>query len=150
MRTRACIIKKSSEQSLYFRDICRRTKALRNTTNFYIRNTYTGIVKSPEERTHNETEVLHFVFTGIQKYNARREELYVRDMRKARLTGGLRGHTAAMRAVRRAKSAAYPSRENRMLSYEILDAVFKFTDNPDYRRLPAQVNQAAMKTSCVL
>ena len=145
MRTRACIIKKSSKQGLYFSDICRRTKALRNTTNFYIRNTYTGIAKSPEERTHNETEVLHFVFTGIQKYNARKEELYVRDMWKAHLTGGLRGHTAAMRAVRRAKPAAYPSRGNRMLSYEILDAVFKFTDNPDYRRLPAQVNQAAMK-----
>ena len=145
MRTRACIIKKNSEQGLYFSNICRRTKALRNTTNFYIRNTYTGIAKSPEERTHNETEVLHFVFTGIQKYNARKEELYVRDMWKARLTGGLRGHTAAMRAVRRAKSAAYPSRENRMLSYEILDTVFKFTDNQDYRRLPAQVNQAAMK-----
>ena len=145
MRTRACIIKKSSEQGLYFSDICRRTKALRNTTNFYIRNTYTGIAKSPEERTHNETEVLHFVFTGIQKYNARKEELYVRDMWRARLTGGLRGYTAAMRAVRRAKPAAYPSRRNRMLSYEVLDAVFKFTDNPDYRRLPAQVNQAAMK-----
>ena len=145
MRTRACIIKKNSKQGLYFRDICRRTKALRNTTNFYIRNTYTGIVKSPEERTHNETEVLHFVFTGIQKYNARKEELYVRDMWKARLTGGLRGHAAAMRAVRRAKPAAYPSPGNRMLSYEVLDAVFKFTDNPDYRRLPAQVNQAAMK-----
>ena len=145
MRTRACIIKKNSEQGLYFSGICRRTKALKNTTNFYIRNTYTGIVKSPEERTHNETEVLHFVFTGIQKYNARKEELYVRDMWKARLTGGLRGHTAAMRAVRRAKPAAYPSPENRILSYEVLDAVFKFTDNPDYRRLPAQVNQAAMK-----
>ena len=145
MRTRACIIKKGSEQGLYFSDICRRTKALRNTTNFYIRNTYTGIVKSPEERTHNETEVLHFVFTGIQKYNARKEELYVRDMWKARLTSGLRGHTAAMRAVRRAKPAAYPSRGNRMLSYEVLNAVFKFSDNPDYRRLPAQVNQAAMK-----
>ena len=145
MRTRAYIIKKNSEQGLYFRDICRKTKALRNTTNFYIRNTYTGIVKSPEERTHNETEVLHFVFTGIQKYNVRKEELYVRDICKARLTGGLRGHTAAMRAVRRAKPAAYPSPGNRMLSYEILDAVFKFTDNPDYRRLSAQVNQAAMK-----
>ena len=122
MRTRVCIIKKNSEQGLYFSGICRRTKALRNTTNFYIRKTYTGIVKSPEERAHNETEVLHFVFTGIQKYNARKEELYVRDMWKARLTGGLRGHTAVIRAVRRAKPAACPSPENRMLSYEVLDA----------------------------
>ena len=53
--------------------------------------------------------MLHFVFTGIQKYNARKEELYVRDMWKARLTGGLRRHTAAMKTIRRAKPAAYPS-----------------------------------------
>ena len=57
----------------------------------YIRNTYTGIMKSPEERTHNETEVLHFVFTGIQKYNARKEELYIRDMWKAALQAACTG-----------------------------------------------------------
>ena len=87
----------------------------------YIRNTYTGIVKSQEEHTRNETEVLHFVFTGIQKYNARKEELYVRDMWKARLTGGLRRHTAAMKAIRRVNHA-YPSPKNRMLDYEALNA----------------------------
>ena len=145
MRTRACIIKKNSEQGLYFRDICRRTKALRNTTNFYIRNTYTGIAKSPEERTHNETEVLHFVFTGIQKYNAHKQVLLEKDMGKARMAGGLTGHAAMRRALRRAESVPYPSRKNRVLTYKVLDAVFKFTDNPDYKRLPAQVNQAAMK-----
>ena len=64
-----CIIRKDTPAGLYFGDICRKTKALRNTTNFYIRNTYTGIAKSPEERTHHETEVLHYVFTGIQKCN---------------------------------------------------------------------------------
>ena len=145
MRTRACIIKKNSEQGLYFSNICRRTKALRNTTNFYIRNTYTGIAKSPEERTHNETEVLHFVFTGIQKYNAHKQVLLEKDMGKARMAGGLTGHAAMRRALRRADPVLYPSRKNRVLTYKVLDAVFKFTDNPDYRRLPAQVNQAAMK-----
>ena len=38
---------------------------MRNTANFYIRNVMTGLRKSPEERTANETEVLHFCFTGI-------------------------------------------------------------------------------------
>lgn len=42
-------------------------RCMYNTANFYIRNTMTGIRKSPEERTANETEVLHYVFTGIQK-----------------------------------------------------------------------------------
>ena len=79
MRTRACIIRKDSKPGRYFSDICCRSKALRNTTNFYIRNTYTGIMKSPEERTHNETEVLHYVFTGIQKYNAHKLVLLAGD-----------------------------------------------------------------------
>ena len=45
------------------------TRCMRNTANFYIRNVMTGLRKSPEERTHAETEVLHEVFTGIQKAN---------------------------------------------------------------------------------
>ena len=84
MKTRTCIIRKDTPAGLYFGDICRKTKALRNTTNFYIRNTYTGIAKSPEERTHHETEVLHYVFTGIQKYNVHKEALFFRDLKKAR------------------------------------------------------------------
>ena len=75
MKTRTCIIKKDTPAGNYFGDICRWSKALRNTTNFYIRNTYTGIMKSPEERTNNETEVLHDVFTGIQKYNEHKKVL---------------------------------------------------------------------------
>ena len=81
MKTRACIIRRKTPAGAYLGEICRRSKALRNTTNFYIRNTYTGIVKSPEERTHNETEVLHFVFTGIR-------------------TSGRRGRQAAFPATR--------------------------------------------------
>ena len=145
MRTRACIIKKDTAAGMYFADICRRSKAMRNTTNFYIRNTYTGIVKSPEERTHNETEVLHYVFTGIQKYNAHKLVLFKKDIWKARLTGGLCGHTAVYRAIKRAEPVPYPSRKDRMLTYEVLDAVFKFTENPVYYSLPAQVNQNAMR-----
>ena len=145
MRTRACIIRKDSKPGRYFSDICCRSKALRNTTNFYIRNTYTGIMKSPEERTHNETEVLHYVFTGIRKYNAHKLVLLAGDVWKARLTGGLAGHTAMRKALRRAEPAPFPSRENRMLTYELLDAVFKFTENPVYYSLPSQVNQNAMR-----
>ena len=39
MKTRICIIKKDTPAGNYFGDICRWSKALRNTTNFYIRNT---------------------------------------------------------------------------------------------------------------
>ena len=145
MKTRACIIRGKTPAGAYLGEICRRSKALRNTTNFYIRNTYTGIVKSPEERTHNETEVLHFVFTGIQKYNAHKRVLLSQDVRKAGQAGGLSGHAAVRRALKRAEPVPYPARDNRMLTYEVLDAVFKFTQNPVYYSLPAQVNQNAMR-----
>ena len=52
-----------------------------NTANFYIRNTMTGIKKSPELRTSNEVEVLHDVFTGIQK--ARQETSNIRKIWKS-------------------------------------------------------------------
>ena len=145
MRTRACIIRKDSKAGRYFSDICCKSKALRNTTNYYIRNTYTGIMKSPEERTDNEKEVLNNVITGIKMYNEHKLVLLKKDIWKARLTGGLEGHTAVLKALKRSEPVRYPSRENRMLTYEVLDAVFKFTKDPAYYSLPAQVNQNAMR-----
>ena len=99
MKTRTCIIKKDTPAGSYFGDICRWSKALRNTTNFYIRNTYTGIMKSPEERTNNETEVLHDVFTGIQKYNEHKKVLLERDLRKARREDGSMDPEAVRKAL---------------------------------------------------
>ena len=54
----------------YFQANTADAKCMYNTANFYIRNTMTGLRKSPEERTHSEIEALHYVFTGIQKANA--------------------------------------------------------------------------------
>lgn len=41
---------RNSAAALYFSATCRNVKNLRNTANFYIRNTMSGIRKSPEER----------------------------------------------------------------------------------------------------
>ena len=90
MRTRACIIRKDSKAGRYFSDICCKSKALRNTTNFYIRNTYTGIMKSPEERTDNENEVLHNVITGIKMYNEHKLLLFKRTSGRPALQAALR------------------------------------------------------------
>ncbi len=63
---------------------------MRNTANFYIRNTMTGIRKSPEERTSLETEVLHDVFTGIQKANWEAEERFLSKLERLAKTGGMK------------------------------------------------------------
>ena len=74
MRTFKMIIsptknKKDAAFCQYFKTNTADSKCMYNTANFYIRNTMTGLKKSPEERTPLETEVLHYVFTGIQKAN---------------------------------------------------------------------------------
>mgnify|MGYP000650635412 CR=1 FL=1 len=61
--------KKDAVLCEYMADTTTDARCMYNTANFYIRNTMTGIKKSPELRTSNEIEVLHYVFTGIQKAN---------------------------------------------------------------------------------
>ena len=70
MRTVMVDIKQNHPAVSYFEKNTTGSRAVRNTANFLIRNTMTGLCKSPEERTHMETEVLHTVFTGIQKANS--------------------------------------------------------------------------------
>lgn len=84
MRTWKMIInpKKNKQDAAfcqYFKANTADFKCMYNTANFYIRNTMTGLKKSPEERTHMETEVLHNVFTGIQRAN---EDIGQKRMKK--------------------------------------------------------------------
>lgn len=72
MRTWGYNVNKSSALWECFSRNTADTRCMRNTANFYIRNVMTGLRKSPEERTHAETEVLHEVFTGIQRQTSLR------------------------------------------------------------------------------
>lgn len=76
MRTTTIDIKKRVRNKTAYEHLSgllRNSKALYNHAQFYIRNTQAGLRKSPENRTANETEVLHDVFTGIQKANITKE-----------------------------------------------------------------------------
>lgn len=113
-------------------------KCMYNVANFYIRNTMTGIRKSPEERTACEIEVLHYVFTGIQKANLYARENYEKKLKKYEAEGELP-------ADLKCTVFPYPTKEKWFLSYRVLDAIFKYTDNPTYRRMNSHVNQNAIK-----
>ena len=152
MRTFKMIIsptknKKDAAFCQYFKTNTADSKCMYNTANFYIRNTMTGLKKSPEERTHLETEVLHYVFTGIQKAN---EVIGQKNIKKkfAELklaeVGGMNSAVIAFSIVSQ-EPFQYPTEEKWFLSYGTLDAIFKFTDNPVYRRMSSQVNQNAIR-----
>ena len=145
MRTWKIMIRPDKDAVLcrYFEENTTAAKCMYNAANFYIRNTMTGIRKSPEERTSHETEVLHYVFTGIQKANAHSYEVYCKKQEGYKKTGGMAGAVAMSKL--KYKVFPYPTREKWFLSYTVLDAIFKHTDHPTYRRMNSQVNQNAIK-----
>lgn len=118
-------------------------KCMYNVANFYIRNTMTGIKKSPEERTALETEVLHYVFTGIQKANADARARYEKKRKEYLDMKSEEGDSRA--AKLKCTVFHYPTREKWFLSYNTLDAIFKATENPTYCRMNSQVNQNAIR-----
>ena len=145
MRTWKIMIRPDKDAVLcrYFEENTTAAKCMYNAANFYIRNTMTGIRKSPEERTAHETEVLHYVFTGIQKANAHSYEVYCKKQEEYKKTGGMAGAVAMSKL--KYKVFPYPTREEWFLSYAVLDAIFKYTDHLTYRRMNSQVNQNAIK-----
>lgn len=145
MRTWKIMIRPDKDAVLcrYFEENTTAAKCMYNAANFYIRNTMTGIRKSPEERTSHETEVLHYVFTGIQKANVHAYEAYCKKREKYKKIGGMAGAVAMSKL--KYKVFPYPTREEWFLSYTVLDAIFKYTDHPTYQRMNSQVNQNAVK-----
>lgn len=145
MRTWKIMIRPDKDAVLcrYFEENTTAAKRMYNAANFYIRNTMTGMRKSPEERTSHETEVLHYVFTGIQKANAHSYEVYCKKQERYKKTGGMAGAVAMSKL--KYKVFPYPTREEWFLSYAVLDAIFKYTDHLTYRRMNSQVNQNAIK-----
>ena len=152
MRTVMVQIKPNNPAVPYFRMNTAGSRAVRNTANFLIRNTMTGLSKSPEERTHNETEALHIVFTGIQKAN-RRSDVKAEELMKLAVSmvhkyglSGLHARACIYSCWKKIpRRFSYPDREHWFLGYEVLDAVLKETHNEAYYSCISQVNQQALR-----
>ena len=125
-------------------------KNMYNVTNYFIRNTMTGLHKSPEERYHNETEVLHFVFTSIPKLWEIQKKSYGKKVSRIMNDDTLTEEEKAEQVckLKMPKLASYPTEKEWMLFYQTLDGIMKVTNNADYYSLPSQVNQQAIK-KCV-
>lgn len=120
------------------------TRAVRNTALFYQRNVMTGLRKSPEERTHNETEVLHYVFTGIQKTNVLREQRMHKKL-PSLASSGLVGRAAVRKILKEAEPLPYPTARKWLLSYVQLEAVLRLSGNVAYLGCVSHVAQQAVK-----
>lgn len=130
----------------YFETSTTDARCMYNVANFYIRNTMTGIQKSPEERTANETEVLHYVFTGIQAANIRTKQTIDKTFREIDEAKGLKKHALLVRfSKKKFVFFEYPTASNWMLSYGALDAIFKAICHPVYKKMVSHVAQNSIR-----
>ena len=145
-----CIdIHKDDALYMYLDRACSCANNMRNTANFYIRNLMTGLKKVPSARTENEAFVIETVSGAVPGIN--RQLLEKRDRKVLRIMGD-----KSLSEEARAKKAAavkylqftVPTAEKWFASYGLLDAVFKRTDNRDYRAFHAHVMQNAVRDCC--
>ena len=110
------------------------SRAVRNTANFLIRNVYTALGKTEEDRTPKENAVLLKVCMCLREANLRKEEQH-----RKKLEGG---------SEHRLHLFQIPDEEHRFLSYEQIDAVLKCSEDPAYYSCTSQVNQQAIRKTC--
>lgn len=108
----------------------------------------TGIQKDISQRTPNEKEVLELVALALPNYERTRLKTLAKKITKIKKDDSL-SLMAKQEAINKLKAnykpATMPTDDKWFLSYNMLDAVFKAHNNPDYIALPSHVNQQIMK-----
>ena len=119
-----CIdVRKGHPMFEYCDSITAWSKNMYNVANYHIRNVMTGLKKSPEERTANENEVLKTVFNSFVALNS-------------------------IRVSKGKKPFKLPTPEMWFLGANILDSIFRETNNEDYRSGPIHTMQNSIKDCC--
>ena len=113
------------------------SKCMYNTANFYIRNTMTGLAKEKEgiPLSINEKKVLRAVRKFLRLANLRKRKRVKKKVAKIFADESLSADEIAKKILtikKNYKEFKFPSATNWMLSYEMLDAIFKLSRNPDY------------------
>lgn len=128
---------------------CACSNNMLNVTNFYIRNLMTGLKKSPSERTENEVRVIETVNGSIPGINASLKEKYDIKVKNIVSCGKYEGE-ALRKELSSVKYLQFEelTPEKWFPGYNLLDAVFKYTDDKDYRSHHSHVIQHSVRQRC--
>ena len=133
---------------LYFDRSCLCANNMYNTANFHIRNLMTGLKKDPSLCTENEKSVMRTFGRAIPVINFSHrikhfDKIY-RICQDKDISEDLRKKKASkIKFVQ----FSMPTAKNWFASYGLLDAVFRYTDNADYRSFHSHVMQNAVSDS---
>ena len=142
-------IHKTDAMYLYIDRACLCANNMYNVANFHIRNLMTGLKKDISLRTENEKSVIRTFAFSIPAVNfSLRVKHFVKILR-AFLDRNL---SAASRKTKLSRvkylQFSMPTAEKWFASYGLLDAMFRYTENTDYRSFHSHVIQNAIRDCC--
>lgn len=141
-RTIQFVVKNGHPLNEYFMDMMYKSNNLYNATNFHLRQLWTALKVGEGKIIHPlQQEVLDLFKSTIPKINKNNtkkfEKLVKKDVLEAKVFDS--------KSKRKVTRFNMPTRDNSFCSYELMDAVFKTSNNKDYKSLPSHVNQGVMK-----
>lgn len=132
-------VKKGHRMHDYFQEMCKNAKNMHNTTNFYIRQVYTGLTQEKGLQP-LQKEVLDSIEKHLPQMNDNQLLAYQKKLTKEK--------TKPIEKRKEIKCNLFdePSKEKPYVDYNFLDSLFKIMVQNDYRSLPTQSSQGIMKT----
>ncbi|AZV42442.1 RNA-guided endonuclease InsQ/TnpB family protein [Peribacillus asahii] len=135
-RTQQILIKNGHRMFGYCQMMCQNSKNMQNTTNFYIRQVYTSLTQDKKLQPLQE-EVLGNINQYFEAMNNNQLLAYEKNVVKE----------MAKEKQKEVKCNLFekPCKEHPHVDYNFLDSLFKLMNQHDYRSLPVQSSQSAMK-----
>lgn len=124
----------------YFQQLCQQAKSLYNTTNFFIRQVYTALTQGKELQPLQQ-EVMDLIHQHLDAMNENQFLAFQKKVVKESMK------PEEQRKDVKANLLPLPTKEEPMLSYHFLDALFKAMGQENYRALPTQSSQNIMKVA---
>ncbi len=137
-KTHQIWVKKGHRMYGYFQTMTQNAKNMYNTTNFYIRQVYTGLTQDKVLQP-LQKEVLDVIDTHFEEMNEVQRNVYQKKLEKEK------GKPKEKQKEVTLNEFEKPSKDDPYVDYNFLDALFKLTSQNDYRSLPAQSSQSVMK-----
>ena len=133
-KTHQIWVKKGHRMYGYFQTMTQNAKNMYNTTNFYIRQVYTGLTQDKVLQP-LQKEVLDVIDTHFEEMNEVQRNVYQKKLEKEK------GKPKEKQKEVTLNEFEKPSKDDPYVDYNFLDALFKLISQNDYRSLPAQSSQ---------
>jgi putative transposase len=134
-------VEKGSSLHVYCNNMTFKSKNLYNATNYIIRQVYTNFTSKKTQVSHQET--MDLIDKNLDQMNVAPRKSYKKklDEMKTKPKRNEKGEVI----VPTLHLFEMPTNEKKFVNYNFAEALFKVTNNVDYRSLPAQCNQQTMK-----